>query len=111
MQADWKALCCVSYYSYKVIELIYYKKVEIVLPKTGPKATTKSPLPTICKPKAAGSFSRDAYSDMVMVKLIRAAPLTNPHITSQIIIMVQSLCSAITVRDRDGGELEETDLR
>lgn len=74
-----------------------------LLPNTGPKATTKSPFPTMCNPKAAGSFSRDEYSDMVMVKFIRAAPLTNPHITSQIIIMVQSVCSAITVRDRDGG--------
>lgn len=67
-------------------------------------ATTNSPFPTMCSPNAAGNFSRDEYSDMVSVKLISAAPLTNPQMTNQIIIMVQSVCSAITVKDRDVGE-------
>lgn len=58
------------------------------LPKRGPKATTNRPFPTICKPKAAGSFSRVEYSDIVMVKFIRAAPRTNPHITNHINIFV-----------------------
>lgn len=66
----------------------------------GPIATTKSPFPTICSPKAAGSFSKDEYSDMVIVKLIRAAPRKKPHITSHIKILVQSVCSASTGSNR-----------
>lgn len=72
-----------------------------ILPSMGPIATTKSPFPTIWRPKAAGSFSKDEYSDIVIVKLINAAPLKKPQITNQIIIMVQSVCSARTVRNRN----------
>lgn len=76
----------------------------ICLPNTGPKATTNNPFPTMCSPKAAGSFSREEYSDIVIVKLIKAAPLTNPHITNQIINIVQSVCSAITAKNRNINE-------
>jgi hypothetical protein len=70
-------------------------------PKMGPIATTKRPLPTMWRPNAAGNFSNDEYSDMVMVKLMRAAPLKNPQITSQTRIIVQSVCSARTGRNRN----------
>lgn len=74
------------------------------LPNTGPKATTNNPFPTICNPNAAGSFSNDEYSDIVMVKLIRAAPRTNPHMINHISIFVHSVCSAMTVKNRNCDE-------
>lgn len=67
-----------------------------IAPMSGPKMMTKIALPTMCQPKAAGSFSSDEYSDTVKVKLLRAIPRKNPAIQSHAIIDVSSVCSAKT---------------
>lgn len=70
------------------------------LPISGPNRTTKIPLPTICQPNAAGSFSKEEYSDTVNVKLLNAIPLKNPQIDSHTIKDVHPVCSAKTKKKR-----------
>lgn len=65
-------------------------------PMSGPKMMTKIAFPTMCQPKAAGSFSRLEYSETVKVKLLSAMPRKNPAIQSHAIIEVSSVCSAKT---------------
>lgn len=62
----------------------------------GPRIKTNNPLATICRPKAAGSFSRVQHSDMVSVKLLRQHPLKKPHIDNQTINGIHSVCTART---------------
>lgn len=52
----------------------------------------------MCSPKAAGSFSNEQCSDIVSVKLLKAAPLKNPDTDNQAMIGIQAVCSAKTVR-------------
>lgn len=59
-------------------------------------ATTNTPLLTMCRPKAAGSFSSGQYSDIVKVKLLRHMPLKKPQIDNHIIKGTHSDCSANT---------------
>lgn len=75
-------------------------------PIRGPRATTKIALPTMCQPKAAGSFSRVQYSETVRVKLLRAAPRKKPDIDSQTINWVQPVCSAMTGKRKELLEME-----
>lgn len=65
-------------------------------PNSGPRATTNKPFPTLCSPKAAGSFSKVEYSDIQIAKFINADPLTNPAIASQVSIIGFSTCIAKT---------------
>lgn len=65
-------------------------------PMSGPKIITNIALPTICHPKAAGSFSSDEYSLTVSVKLLKAIPRKKPAMQSQAIIEDNSVCSART---------------
>lgn len=67
-----------------------------IAPISGPKIITKIALPTMCHPKAAGSFSSDEYSLTVKVKLLNAMPRKNPAMQSHAIIEVSSVCSAKT---------------
>lgn len=71
-----------------------------IAPIKGPKATTKTALPTMCQPNAAGSFSKLQYSDTVKVKLLKATPRKKPVIDSQINRFVQSVCSATTATEK-----------
>lgn len=71
-----------------------------IAPIKGPKATTKTALPTMCQPNAAGSFSKLQYSDTVKVKLLKATPRKKPVIDSQTNKFVQSVCSATTVTEK-----------
>lgn len=78
---------------------IGYESVQSrMAPIRGPKNRTKIPFPTICQPKAAGSFSKDEYSLTVRVKLLNAMPRKNPATQSHIIIDENSVCSAKTKR-------------
>lgn len=70
------------------------------LPINGPKHITNKALPTKCQPKAEGNFSSEQYSETVSVKLLSADPLKKPHIDSHTISCVQSVCSAITEREK-----------
>jgi hypothetical protein len=70
--------------------------ISRIAPINGPKHATKIPFPTMCHPKAAGSFSNDEYSLTVRVKLLSAMPRKNPATQSQIIIDENSVCSART---------------
>lgn len=45
------------------------------LPINGPNAVTKTALPIICHPNAAGSCSNEQCSDTVKVKLLNAIPI------------------------------------
>lgn len=65
-------------------------------PTSGPKHVTKTPLPTICQPNAAGNVSSEQYSDTVSVKLLSAMPRKNPQMNSQSITWLYSVCSAMT---------------
>lgn len=46
----------------------------INLPINGPKHVTNRPFPIICQPNAAGSCSREQYSETHNVKLLKAIP-------------------------------------
>lgn len=77
-----------------------------IAPISGPKMMTKIALPTMCHPKAAGSFSSDEYSDTVSVKLLRAMPRKKPAMHSQAIIDVRSVWCATTGMKR--GKLSQS---
>lgn len=67
---------------------------------SGPRATTKTALPIMCQPNAAGSFSSEQYSDTVSVKLASAEPRKKPLIDSQTMMPVHSVCSARTAYEK-----------
>lgn len=69
-------------------------------PINGPKMMTKIAFPTMCQPNAAGSFSSDEYSLTVNVKLLSAIPRKNPAMQSQTIMLVTSVCSAKTKKEK-----------
>lgn len=68
---------------------------------------TKTALPTRCQPKAEGSFSSEQYSETVRVKLLSAEPRKKPQIESHHMSCVQSVCSAMTAKERRGERREK----